>query len=382
MNIREFTSAVAQLAEEKEIPKKKVVEIIETAIAAAYKKEYGERGQVIKAKMNPKTGEMDFFQIKLVVDESMIFSDEEVEEDEETKKVKFNPERHLLIEEARKIKGDAEVEDEIEIALDARKDYGRIAAQTAKQVILQKIKEAEREMVLGEYKSKEGEVLPGIIQRVEGPNIFVDIGKTLGVLSREEQVPRESYRIGQRIKVYIRKVEETSKGPVVFLSRTAPEMIHKLFELEAPEVSAGSVEIKTIAREAGSRSKVAVYSEAEGIDPIGAVVGQKGSRVLAVISELSGEKIDIVEYDSEIEKFIANALAPAKVVEVKLTERGRALAIVPDDQLSLAIGKDGQNVRLAAKLTGYKIDVKGLGSNRVEEIVETEDNKNNEENEL
>jgi len=382
MNIREFTSAVAQLAEEKEIPKKKVVEIIETAIAAAYKKEYGERGQVIKAKMNPKTGEMDFFQIKLVVDESMIFSDEEVEEDEETKKVRFNPERHLLIEEARRTKEDAEVEDEMEIALDTKKDYGRIAAQTAKQVILQKIKEAEREMVLGEYKSKEGEVLPGIIQRVEGPNIFVDIGKTLGVLSREEQVPRESYRIGQRIKVYIQKVEETPKGPVVFLSRTAPEMIHKLFELEAPEVSAGSVEIKSIAREAGSRSKVAVYSEAEGIDPIGAVVGQKGSRVLAVISELSGEKIDIVEYDSEIEKFIANALAPAKVVEVKLTERGRALAIVPDDQLSLAIGKDGQNVRLAAKLTGYKIDVKGLGSNQVEEIVETEDNKNNEENEL
>lgn len=382
MNIREFTSAVAQLAEEKEIPKKKVVEIIETAIAAAYKKEYGERGQVIKAKMNPKTGEMDFFQIKLVVDESMIFSDEEVEEDEETKKVRFNPERHLLIEEARKIKEDAEVEDEMEIALDTKKDYGRIAAQTAKQVILQKIKEAEREMVLGEYKSKEGEVLPGIIQRVEGPNIFVDIGKTLGVLSREEQVSRESYRIGQRIKVYIQKVEETPKGPVVFLSRTAPEMIHKLFELEAPEVSAGSVEIKSIAREAGSRSKVAVYSEAEGIDPIGAVVGQKGSRVLAVISELSGEKIDIVEYNSEIEKFIANALAPAKVVEVKLTERGRALAIVPDDQLSLAIGKDGQNVRLAAKLTGYKIDVKSLGSNRVEEIVETEDNKNNEENEL
>lgn len=390
MNIKEFTSAVAQLAEEKEIPKKKVVEIIETAIAAAYKKEYGEKGQVIKAKMESKTGEMDFFQVKLVVDESMILSDEEMEdvkertdEDAEPKKVKFNPERHLLLEEARKIKEDAEVDDEIEMALDTRENYGRIAAQTAKQVILQKIKEAEREMVLEEYKTKEGEVLPGIIQRVEGPNVFVDIGKTLGILSREEQVPRESYRIGQRIKVYIRKVEETSKGPVVFLSRTAPEMIHKLFELEAPEVSAGSVEIKAIAREAGSRSKVAVYSEAEGIDPIGAVVGQKGTRVSAVISELSGEKIDIVEYDSETEKFITNALAPAKVVEVKLVEDGRALAIVPDDQLSLAIGKDGQNVRLAAKLTGYKIDVKGVGSDRVEETAEPteEDNKDNEKDE-
>ncbi len=387
MNIKEFTSAVAQLAEEKEIPKKKVVEIIETAIAAAYKKEYGEKGQVIKAKMEPKTGEMEFFQAKLVVDESMILSDEEAEEvrergeeDEEPKKVKFNPERHLMIEEARKIKEDVGLGDELELPLDARESYGRIAAQTAKQVILQKIKEVEREMILDEYKTKEGEVLPGIIQRIEGPNIFVDIGKTLGILSREEQVPRESYRIGQRIKVYLRKVEETSKGPVVFLSRTAPEMIHKLFELEAPEVSAGSVEIKVIAREPGSRSKVAVYSEAEGIDPIGAVVGQKGTRVSAVISELGGEKIDIVEYHPDIEKFITNALAPAKVVEVKLVEEKRALATVPDDQLSLAIGKDGQNVRLAAKLTGHKIDVKGLGSDKVDETAvpeEAEDNNDN-----
>ncbi len=387
MNIKEFTSAVAQLAEEKEIPKKKVVEIIETAIAAAYKKEYGEKGQVIKAKMEPKTGEMEFFQVKLVVDDSMILSDEEVEEvrergeeNEESKRVKFNPERHLMIEEARKIKEDVELGDELELSLDTKESYGRIAAQTAKQVILQKIKEVEREMILDEYKTKEGEVLPGIIQRIEGPNIFVDIGKTLGILSREEQVPRESYRIGQRIKVYLRKVEETSKGPVVFLSRTAPEMIHKLFELEAPEVSAGSVEIKVIAREPGSRSKVAVYSEAEGIDPIGAVVGQKGTRVSAVISELSGEKIDIVEYHPDIEKFITNALAPAKVIEVKLVEEKRALATVPDDQLSLAIGKDGQNVRLAAKLTGHKIDVKGLGSDRVDETAapeETEDNNDN-----
>ncbi len=361
MDMKGFTSAVAQLAEEKDIPKKKVIEIIETAVAAAYKKEYREKGQMIKAKMDPKTGEVNFFLVKLVVDETIL--DDEV---------KFNPERHLLIDEAREIKEDAEIDDEIEIPLEKKESFGRIAAQTAKQVILQKIKEVERDMILEEYKTKEGEVLPGIIQRVEGSNVFVDIGRTLGILSRDDQVPRESYRIGQRIKVFLRKVEETNKGPMVFLSRSVPELIQKLFELEAPEVSAGSVEIKGIAREPGSRTKVAVYSEAEGIDPIGAVVGQKGTRVSAVISELNGEKVDIIEYHPEIAKFIASALAPAKVVEVKMTEEKRALAIVPDDQLSLAIGKDGQNVRLAAKLTGCRIDVKGLESEEVVKINEEE----------
>jgi N utilization substance protein A len=400
MDIKNFTSAVTQLAEEKDIPKKKVIEIIEAAIAAAYKKEYGERGQVIRTEMDPKTGEIKFFQLKTVIDDSMILSDEDREDeledtdanDEELKKVRYNPERHLMIEDASEIKEDVKVGDEIEIALEPKQSYGRIAAQTAKQVILQKIKEAEREMILDEYRSKEGEIVSGIIQRIEGPNIFVDIGKTLGVLSKDEQVSRESYRVGQRMKAYLIKVEETPKGPMIFLSRVSPELIRKLFELEAPEVSAGSVEIKAIAREAGSRSKVAVYSEAEGIDPIGAVVGQKGTRLSAVTSELGGEKIDIVEYHPEIEKFIANALAPAKVIEIKLLDDERALAIVPDDQLSLAIGKDGQNVRLAAKLTGWKIDVKELQDtefeddeieddeiDEIEEVKEDKKDNNNEE---
>ncbi|MBZ1356413.1 MAG: transcription termination factor NusA [Candidatus Nealsonbacteria bacterium] len=387
MDLKNFTSAVTQLAEEKDIPKKKVFEIIEQAIAAAYKKEYGERGQIIKAKLDPKSGELTFWQVKMAIDDSMVLLDEEaeelrikkeegeIEEDEDSKKVKFNPERHIMIEDARKIKEDVQLEEEVDIELEEKADYGRIAAQTAKQVVLQKIKEAEREMVLDEYKSKEGEILPGIVQRMEGPNVFIDIGKTLGVLSREEQVPNEQYRIGQRLKVYLLKVEETPKGPVVFLSRSYPRIIVKLFELEAPEVSSGSVEIKAIAREAGNRSKVAVYSETEGIDPIGAVVGQKGTRVSAVISELNGEKIDIVEYSAVPEKFITNALAPAKVVEVKVLEKNRALAIVPDDQLSLAIGKDGQNVRLAAKLTGWKIDVKGLEGNEAEDLEEDEEDE-------
>lgn len=385
MDLKNFASAASQLAEEKEIPKKRIIDIIEFAIAAAYKKEYGEKGQSVKAEMDPKTGDINFWQVKLVIDESMILSDEEIEElknkknikneNEEDKKVKFNSERHLLIDDAKKIKKDAKVGDEIEIALDSKSSYGRIAAQTAKQVLLQKMKELERESVLEEYKSKEGEILSGIIQRIEGPNIFIDIGKTLGVLSREEQISRESYRIGQRLKLYVLRVEETSKGPVVFLSRSFPKLINKLFELEVPEVSSKTVEIKAIAREAGSRSKIAVYSEAEGIDPIGAIVGQKGTRVAAVISELSGEKIDVIEYSDDPKKFITNSLSPAKILDIEFVEKNRALAIVPEDQLSLAIGKDGQNVRLAAKLTGWKIDIKPLDNDNVEKKEEINDSE-------
>jgi transcription termination/antitermination protein NusA len=384
MDFKNFMSAITQLAEEKEIPKKKIIEVIETAIAAAYKKEYGERGQIIRAEMDPKTGLLQFYQIKIVMDDSMIIPEDEIEEnrekrkddkknDEEDKRVRFNSERHVMIENA--IKDDENINpgDELKTLLEEKSDFGRIAAQTAKQVILQKIKEVERDMVLGEFKSKEHEIVSGVIQRIEGTNIFIDIGKTLGILSREEQVPREIYRPGQRLKLYILKVEETSRGPMIFLSRAFPKLVVKLFELEAPEVSTGSVEIKAIAREAGSRSKVAVSSEEEGIDPIGAVVGQKGTRVSAVISELNGEKIDVIEYSPESEKFIANSLAPAKVIDVKVIDKNRVLVTVPDDQLSLAIGKDGQNVRLAAKLTGWKIDVKGLESEEVEETAEPDD---------
>jgi transcription termination/antitermination protein NusA len=383
-------SAITQLAEEKEIPKRKIMEVIETAIAAAYKKEYGEKGQVVKSEMDSKTGELKFKQIKTVVDDSMLLSEQEIQElkeksvrdkeekiDDEERKVRFNPERHIMIEEAKKENPDIKIGDEIEIPLEEKESFGRIAAQTAKQVILQKIKEVERESIFEEYKTKEGEILPGIIQRIEGLNVFVDIGKTLGVLSREDQIPGESYRIGQRLKVYILKCEETSRGPMIFLSRSHPKLVTKLFELEAPEVSAGSVEIKAIAREAGNRSKIAVFSEAEGIDPIGAVVGQKGTRVSAVISELNGEKIDVVEYSPDPEKFIAKALAPAKIIEVKTGDKYRALAIVPNDQLSLAIGKDGQNVRLAAKLTGWKIDVRGLDEEEKPELEAEEDQDNN-----
>jgi len=400
VDIKSFSSAIAQIAEEKGISPEKIWETIESAIAAAYKKEYGKKGQIIKCKLDSQSGELQFWQLKLVVNKKMIYSEKELEKLKEKeklgikaelgagkvevkeegsafaeatadkeKKVRFNPEKHIMIEEARMIKPKIEVGEELEIPLEPKGDYGRIAAQTAKQVILQKIREAERESVFQEYKSKEGEIISGIVQRIEGGNVFFDIGKTLGILTKEEQVPGEFYRPGQRLKLFVLKVEEIPKGPIIFLSRAYPRLVSKLFELEVPEISAGQVEIKSIAREAGSRTKIAVFSKVEGIDPIGSTVGQRGTRVNAVINELGGEKIDIIEYSEEPEKYIANSLSPAKVLEVKIQPKNRALAIVHEDQLSLAIGKEGQNVRLAAKLTGWKIDVRSL--EKIEEVEQT-----------
>ncbi len=376
MDLKNFSSAINQILEEKGIPKESVIESIETAIAAAYKKEYAEKGQLIKAKLDEETGEVSFWQVKTVVSEDMIYSEEELEDlkskesPEEEKKVRFNPERHIMEKEAKKIDKSLKPGDELKIPLETKEGYGRIAAQTAKQVILQKIREAERNTILEEYKKKEGEIVSGLIQRIEGRNIYVDIGKTLGILPKEEQVYGEFYKPNQRLKTYIIKAEESPKGPVILLSRAHPKIVSKLFELEVPEISQGTVEIKSIAREPGSRSKVAIESKAEGIDPVGSAVGQRGSRVMAIINELGGEKIDVIEYSEDPEKFITNAISPAKIIEVKIMPKNKALCIVPEDQLSLAIGKDGQNVRLAAKLTGWKIDVK---SEEGDEVISAED---------
>ena len=366
MDIKNFHSAISQIAEEKGISAEKVLETIEMAIAAAYKKDYGKKGQIIKAKLDSQTGSVKFWQVKQVVTEDMLYTEEELaqmqevkeEISEENKKIRFNPEKHILLADAKKLKKDIKAGEELETELETKEDYGRIAAQTAKQVILQRIREAEKESVFSEYKAKEGELISGVVQRIEGRNVFLDLGKTLGFLPREEQVPGEFYRPGQRLKVFVLKVEDSSRGSVVFLSRAYPKIISKLFELEVPEIPSNQVEIKSIAREAGSRSKVSVQSNQEGIDPIGAMVGQKGTRVMAVINELGGEKIDIIEYSEEPDKYIANALSPAKVLDVKVLPKNKAEVSVPEDQLSLAIGKNGQNVRLAAKLTGWKIDVK------------------------
>ncbi len=368
-----------------------MIESIETAIAAAYKKEYGQKGQIIKAKLNPETGAVKFWQMKLVVDEKMIYSDEELEKmsassadvplrhkneeediEEGEKKVRFNSEKHIMLAEAKKIDKKLKAGDELETVLEVKEDYGRIAAQTAKQVILQKIREAERETVLSEYKGKEGEIVSGIVQRIEGGNVFLDVGKTIGILTREEQIPGEFYRPGQRLRVFVLKVEDSPKGPMIFLSRAYPKIISKLFEIEVPEIAQGQVQIKSVAREAGSRSKVAVVSTSEGVDPIGSMVGQRGTRVSAVINELGGEKIDIIEWSENPENFIAHSMSPAKVIEVKIKEKNTALVIVPEEQLSLAIGRDGQNVRLAAKLTGWKIDVRSPEGEVAEEPVSVE----------
>jgi N utilization substance protein A len=364
MDIKAFGLAIAQIAEEKGLAREKIIESIETALAAAYKKEYGEKSQVIKAKMDVKTGKMEFWQVKTVVEPSMLYTDDELEQlkdkaiEVSEEKIKFNLEKHVMLEDAVKDNAEIKINDEIKIPLEEKADFGRIAAQTAKQVIIQKIREAEKESIFQDFKLKEGEIMSGVIQRLEGKTVFMDIGKTLGILNREEQVMGEFYRPGQRLKVFIMKVEQTSKGPVIFLSRAYPKFVSKLFELEVPEIASGQVLIKSIAREAGSRTKIAVFSTMEGIDPIGAAVGQRGTRVSAVINELGGEKIDIIEYSDEPEKYIINALSPAKIMEVRILPKNKALAIVPDDQLSLAIGKDGQNVRLAAKLSGWKIDVR------------------------
>lgn len=393
MDFQSFLSAISQIADEKGLSQEKVLETVEHALASAYKKEYGKKGQVIKAKINSKGGKIEFWRVRNVVDDTMVYIPEKVEvegeepteqeevlvkikdsyrpteaelnteesekEGEETeRRVRYNAEKHILIEEVKEINPKLKAGEELIIPLEAKEDFGRIAAQTAKQVVLQKIREAEKEVVLAEYKSKEGEIVSGIAQRIEGINVYFDIGKSLGVLPKEEQIRGEFYKEGQRLKLYVLRVDTTPKGPIILLSRSYPKLISKLFELEVPEISGGQIEIKSIAREPGSRTKIAVLSNAEGVDPIGAMVGQRGVRVAAVMSELGGEKIDIIEYDEEPTKFIANALSPAKIINVIAEAKNVATVVVPKDQLSLAIGKDGQNVRLAAKLTGWKIDVK------------------------
>lgn len=384
----EFGSAIAQISDEKGISKVKVIETIEMALAAAYKKDYGKRGQNIKAVFDEVTGGAKFFLLKEVVDETTREFVVEVEEGaeeivkEKTEEVlgeeierlpRFNPERDIILADAKKIKKTAKLGDVLEFELEPQKDYGRVAAQTAKQVIIQRIREAERDSMFAEYKEKEGEVINGVVQRVEGRNVFVDLGKSVGVLFPSEQMKSEQYRVGQRIKVYLFRVESDPKGPGITLSRTHPEMVRKLFELEVPEIFSGTVEIKSIAREAGFRTKIAVTSAEKGVDPIGSCVGQKGTRVQAVIDELGGEKIDIIEWNEEAHKFIAAALSPAKVLSCEINDETKeANVIVPEEQLSLAIGRQGQNVRLAAKLTGWRINVAGAGKTETAEVVAEE----------
>lgn len=396
MDLKAFTSAIRQISEEKGIPEEIILETIETAIAAAYKKDYGKRGQIIRAKLDKETGALKLWQVKLVVDDNMIKSEESAdspesrqagqpqssrvglggEPDEEfmeegEKKVRFNPEKHIMVEEAREIKKRIKAGEELIFDLETREDFGRIAAQTAKQVILQRIREAERDAIFSEFKKKEDQLVSAVVQRVEGTTVFLDIGKTTGILLAKDQIPSEQYRIGQRLQVYVSEVQIGAKGPQVYISRAHPKMLSRLFELEVPEVASGAVVIKSLAREPGFRSKVAVTATQEGIDPIGSMVGQRGTRVSAVINELGGEKIDIIEWSDDPERLVANALSPAKVLAVE-SEKNRMIVTVAEDQLSLSIGKEGQNVRLAAKLTGWKIDIKSRETKEVKESAAAE----------
>jgi N utilization substance protein A len=368
-DLKVINSVLEQLEEERGIPKEKILEAIEAALATAYKKEYGKKGQIIRAKFDINSGKTEFYQVKIVVDENDIIMPNEdgtlpeipeIGEDE-PEKIIFNPEHHILLSDAKKIKKDAIIDEEVVFPLEGKDDYGRIASQTAKQVIIQKIREAEKISVLGEFGKREGEIVSGTVQRIERGNIFVDMGRASGLLPYEEQIPGERYRQGERIRAYLYRVEETPKGIFLRLSRSHPKFLIKLFETEAPEIANGVVEIKAIAREAGSRTKIAVFSNDGHIDPVGSLVGQRGVRVSTVMSELGGEKIDIIEWSADTKEFVEGALSPAKVLNVEINETDKTARVeVTEDQQSLAIGKGGQNVRLAAKLTGWRIDIRSV----------------------
>ncbi len=375
-DLKIINSVIDQLGEERGIPKDKLLEAIEVALATAYKKEYGKKGQIVRAKFDLSSGKVEFFQVKIVVDpEKVIFpedenTEEKTEEGAEDDRIRFNPEHHILLADAKKIKKDAQVEEEVVFPLESKDDYGRISAQTAKQVIIQKIREAEKTGVLAEYGKREGEIVSGTVQRVERGNIFIDMGRTTAVLPYEEQIPGERYQQGERVRGYLYKVEDNTKGVFLRISRAHPKFLEKLFAVEAPEIANGTVEVKAVAREAGSRTKIAVASKDEHVDPVGSLVGQRGVRVSTVMSELGGEKIDIIEWSADPKKFIEDALSPAKIMKVDIDEKERkAVVEVASDQQSLAIGKGGQNVRLAAKLTGWKIDIQ---SAKGESIAEAE----------
>ena len=383
-DIKALNRAIEQLASEKDLDVAQVLEAVEAALASAYKKEFEKKGEVIRCHLDSKKGELRFFQVKTVVDDTTVRFEEPSEEvsEENQKKDKqadnehysvkssesddgeallplYNPERHLLLDEAKKIKKDAVVGEELFFDLEAPSaDFGRIAAQTAKQVILQKLREIEKSAVKSEFENKSGGLVNGVVQRMEHGNVFVDLGKASGVMFFSEAIPGEHYRIGERLKFYLLSVQEGGRGPQLVLSRSHPKFVSELFKLEVPEISDGIVQVKGIVREPGSRTKIAVASTVEGVDPVGACVGQRGARVMAVNSEIGNEKIDIIEYSDDEAAYVGNSLSPATASSTEIKGHHEAIVLVPEDQLSLAIGKGGQNVRLAAKLTGFKIDVR------------------------
>ncbi len=374
-DLKVINAVLGEMEEERGIPRERMLDAIEQSLATAYKKEFGKRGQIITCKFDIDAGTTVFNQIKIVVDESMLkpelqdgeedVEEEEADGEEGEKKVRFDEEKHIMLSTAKMIKRDTNVGDELVFPLESKDDFGRIAAQTAKQVIMQKIREAEKDSALSEFGQKAGDIVMGFAQRFERGNLYVDLGRVTAIMPYEEQIPGERFKPGERIRALLLAVEETPRGIFLKLSRSHPDFLIHLFAIEAPELQSGAVEVKAIAREAGGRTKIAVYANDSHIDPVGSLVGQRGVRVSTVMSELGGEKIDIIEWSENQIEFIEDALSPAQVIEVTVVtepneetkERGHALVEVSPDQQSLAIGRGGQNVRLAAKLTGWKIDI-------------------------
>jgi N utilization substance protein A len=348
MQSNQFMSAIEQICDEKGLKKEIVLETVEAALSAAYRKDYGSPRQIIRAKLNEVTGDAEMFRVFEVVD-----SEDEIEEKE----------AQILLKDAKKLDKKAKVGEEIVIPLPKHEDFGRIAAQTAKQVIIQRIREAEREMLFLEYKGKEGSVINGSVQQLDGHNVVINIGKANAIMYPVDQIRSENYFVGQRLKIFLKEVVETVRGPQILVSRSDAGLIRGLFESEVPEINSGAVEIKNIVREAGQRTKIAVTATQDGIDPIGSCVGQRGTRVQAILAEIGDEKIDIVLWDEDVENYIINALSPAKCEKIVISSKNnKATVFVPEDSLSLAIGKGGQNVRLASKLTGWGIDVEKIDS--------------------
>ena len=372
MQLNNLVETIDEICREKGLSKESVLEAIEKALATAYRKDFGIKNQNIQVKLDLVSGKMEIFDLKTVVED--LPEEVEVEEDdqddnrknkyqeekiEDDGKRRFNPKKEITISEAKIIKKKVKIGDEIRTDLAEPSDFGRVAAQSAKQVIIQKLREAERSVLLEEYRGKKDQILSGIIQRKEHGNLLIDLGKITALVPFNEQVVGEDYQSGQRIKIYIIEVRETSRGPEIIASRSHPNFLREIFKSEIPEVANGIVEIKAIAREAGARSKVAVMTNEKGVDPIGTCIGQRGSRIQTIIVEIGGEKIDIIEYSELPAKFIVSALSPAKIASIKIVDEENKIARVnvKPDQLSLAIGRSGQNVRLAARLTGWRIEI-------------------------
>ncbi len=387
----DITKAIQMLCDEKNLSYETVMETIEAALAAAYRKDFGNKQQNIKVKFNPDTGDMQAWDIKTVVadiDEKTLEEaqeelaarrekareeERELTEEEIADLPRFNPKTELMLTVAKETKKGAKVGDVLEISLEIPHDFGRMAAQTAKQVIIQKIREAERTMVFGDFKDQEGQLLLGTVQRVEGRKVLVDLGKITGIMPSDQTVYSEHYRPGGRMKFLVTKVEMTARGPEILLSRAAKDMVKEVFKQEIPEVASGVIEIKGIARDAGFRSKVAVATTDPSIDPIGSCIGQRGSRITTIIEEIGGEKIDVIQYNDDAEAYIIHALSPAKILSVQLNEAEKlATVTVAPEQFSIAIGRSGQNVRLASELTGWKINVVQEGGEPAAETVAEE----------